>query len=79
MYLKRLTNNYIGRAFISILLGLGLATLFRKVCKDRECIVFKAPSIDKIKNDIFKFDEKCYTFKESAQTCDDNKKIIQFA
>ena len=79
MYLKRLTNNYIGRAFISILLGLGLATLFRKVCKDRECIVFKAPSIDKIKKDIFKFDEKCYTFKESAQTCDDNKKIIQFA
>ena len=79
MYLKRLTNNYIGRAFISILLGLGLATLFRKVCKDKECIVFKAPSIDKIKKDVFKFDKKCYTFKESAQTCNDNKKIIQVA
>ena len=55
MNLRRLIYSDIGKYIISILLGLGLATLFRKVCKDRNCIVFKAPNIKKIKNQIFKF------------------------
>ena len=53
MNLRRLLYSDIGKYIISILLGLGLATLFRKVCKDRNCIVFKAPNIQKIKNQIF--------------------------
>ena len=44
MNLRRLIYSDIGKYIISILLGLGLATLFRKVCKDRNCIVFKAPN-----------------------------------
>ena len=64
---------------ISIILGLGLATLFRKVCNDRDCIVFKAPNIQKIQNQIFKFDNKCYTFNENIEKCDNTKKIIDFA
>ena len=43
MNLRRLIYSDIGRIIISILLGLGLATLFRKVCNDRNCLVFKAP------------------------------------
>ena len=65
MNLRRLLYSDIGKYIISILLGLGLATLFRKVCKDRNCIVFKAPNIQKIKNQIFKFENKCYKFIES--------------
>ena len=37
MYIRRLLNGAFGRGIISILLGLGLSTLFRKVCKDRNC------------------------------------------
>ena len=67
MNLRRLIYSDIGKYIISILLGLGLATLFRKVCKDRNCIVFKAPNIKKIKNQIFKFENKCYKFIESIE------------
>ena len=79
MNLRRLIYSDIGKYIISILLGLGLATLFRKVCKDRNCIVFKAPNIKKIKNQIFKFENKCYKFIESIEKCDAQKKKIAFA
>ena len=79
MNLRRLIYSDIGKYIISILLGLGLATLFRKVCKDRNCIVFKAPNIKKIKNQIFKFDGKCYQFEENIEKCNTNKKIVDFA
>ena len=62
MNLKRLIYSDVGRIVISILLGLGLATLFRRVCKERDCLVFHAPEINKIKNQVFKFKNKCYKF-----------------
>ncbi len=79
MYIRRLITGVFGRSIISILLGLGLATLFRKVCNDRNCLVFKAPKIDKIDNQIFEFDDKCYKFTKKATKCDNNKKTVDFA
>tara|TARA_B100001250_G_C19638390_1_gene717076 strand:+ start:338 stop:577 length:240 start_codon:yes stop_codon:yes gene_type:complete len=79
MYLKRLIYGEPGKIIISIILGLGLATLFRKVCKDRDCIIFRAPDINKIQNQIFKFEGKCYKFSEEIERCDSNKKIVPFA
>ena len=79
MYIRRLITGVFGRSVISILLGLGLATLFRKVCNDRNCLIFKAPKIDKIDNQIFEFDDKCYKFTKKATTCDNSKKIVDFA
>ena len=79
MYLRRLIYGDVGKIVISIILGLGLATLFRKVCKDRDCIIFKAPDIKKIQNQIFKFDKKCYKFEENIEKCNNNKKIVEFA
>ena len=79
MYLKRLIYGAPGKIIIWIILGLGLATLFRKVCKDRDCIIFRAPDIKKIQNQIFKFEGKCYKFSEEIERCDSNKKIVPFA
>ena len=79
MYLRRLIYGDVGKVIISIILGLGLATLFRKVCKDRDCIIFRAPNIQKIKNQIFKFEDKCYKFQENKKKCNKNRKIVEFA
>jgi hypothetical protein len=68
-----------GKVIISILLGLGLATLFRRACNERDCLIFRAPALDKIKGQIFKFENKCYSFSENAQSCDVNKKTVHFA
>ena len=71
------TNN--GRYAISFILGIGLASLFRKVCKDRNCIVFKAPPLEEVTKNTYGYGDKCYTFKEKLTKCNpDNKEKIPF-
>jgi len=78
MNIRRIIYSDFGKIFISVMLGLGIASLFRKSCKDRKCLVFRATPIDKIKKQVFKFNDKCYTFNESATKCDKNKKILEY-
>ncbi len=77
MYIKRLFYSNFGRILLSILLGFGLATLFRKVCKDRNCIVFKSPPLDELRTNIYQHNNKCYKFKENSIKCDKNKKKVK--
>lgn len=56
-----------GKIIISIVLALGLASLFRRVCKGRNCIIYRVPS--NFKNKIFKFDNNCYKYKTEAVSC----------
>ncbi len=79
MYIRRLIYSDFGSVVMSIILGLGLATLFRKVCKDRNCMKFEGPSINKIKGQIFKYNDKCYTYEPAITKCNDNMKIVPFA
>ena len=79
MYIRRILYSEVGKYMISIIMGLGLATLFRKVCKNRSCFVFQAPSIEKIRDQTFKYNDKCYNFKETATSCDPSKKQVSFA
>ena len=81
MNLKRLINGKFSPYILAIILGLGLACLFRHSCKDKKCIVFKGAALEKIEDKMFKFDEKCYKFKPEATNCtnDSGKKILDFA
>jgi hypothetical protein len=67
-----------GKTIMSILLGFGLATLFRSVCKNKECIVFSAPPLEDINGKTYKFDNKCYKYVPIQTKCNSNKKIIPF-
>ena len=60
-----------GRIIISIIWGLGLACLFRKVCIGRDCIVYKAPNPNLIKNNVFLHDKKCYKFDSESTQCNE--------
>ena len=79
MYLDKFVHSGTGRIIMSIILGIGLATFFRTVCKGKQCRVISAPSIDELDGKIYKFDNKCYTFEKNAITCNKNKKIVQIA
>ena len=65
----KLLESKTGVIMMSILWGLGLACLFRKVCKDRDCIVYHAPNMEEIKKNIFLFDNKCYKYKTETTKC----------
>lgn len=79
MNFQRLLHSKIGKIIISILLGLGLASLFRKACNDRNCITFKGPKLSEIRNKVYKFNDKCYTFKTEGESCSKLKKQVRFA
>jgi hypothetical protein len=78
MYLGKFVHTETGKIIMSILLGFGLASLFRTVCKDKDCLLFYAPSLDKIKDKIYKIDNKCYKYNIKSTNCDSNKKIVGF-
>ena len=80
MNFKRLLTTPLGQMIISILLGIGLATLFHNVCKDKNCIVFNGPVISNIEGKTYKYNEKCYKYTVNPTICsvDNIKKIVDF-
>lgn len=76
MNFKRLLDTEMGRFFISLLLGLGLATLFRNVCTGDKCLVFNGPVISDIDDKIYKYDGKCYKYTTAAAKCSSMKRIV---
>lgn len=65
-------NSKVGRIIISILWGLGLACLFRTVCKDRSCMVIKAPDYKEFENKTYKHNNKCYKYSVKDSECSAN-------
>ena len=49
MNFNRFLYTDVGKNLISVILGIGLASLFQKVCKDQSCIVFTSPIITDIR------------------------------
>ena len=76
--LGKFVHSKTGKVMMSLLLGMGLATLFRRMCKDKNCIIFYAPPLDDIEKKTFKDGEKCYKFNPVATKCDKLKKTIKF-
>ena len=58
---------------VSIILGLGLASLFRQACKGNSCIIAKGPNVKEISKKVYKIDEKCYKYTPYATKCSSQK------
>lgn len=77
--LKNIIHSQVGRNVMSILLGLGLASLFSKACKSRNCLVFKGKNPDDIEGKIYKFNNKCYKYDLVNTSCNKKLKIVNIA
>ena len=78
MHLGKFVHTERGKIIMSILLGLGLATLFRKVCKENNCLAFHAPPLDEFKDKIYKNNGKCVKYVPVATKCSLNAKTVTF-
>ena len=67
-----------GRILMSVILGLGLASLFRTVCKGNKCTVFRAPPLDELKDKIYKNKDGCVKYTPVATTCSYHAKTVEF-
>lgn len=77
MHLSKFLHTKNGRYIMSVILGVGLATLFRTVCKGKNCIIKHAPPAKEIDGKTYKYGEKCYNYTKSSEKCDTTKQTIE--
>jgi hypothetical protein len=76
--LGKFVHTETGKIMMSVLLGFGLASLFRTVCKNKECLLFHAPPLEQIKDKIYKRSGKCVKYNPVSSKCSLNAKVIDF-
>jgi hypothetical protein len=76
MKVKNFIGSEKGVFILSIVLGLGLACIFKMSCDSQNCIVYRAP--DYSENKIIKYNDKCYEPIEHMETCNPEKQIIEY-
>jgi hypothetical protein len=79
MNIKKWLHSDTSKYIISIILGLGLSTLFRKECQGEDCIIFTSPPINELEKETYLYGDKCFTYKNKSEVCDSQKKIVRFA
>lgn len=75
--MDRFTKTEPGKIMLSVILGLGLATLFRKVCVDKKCVIFKGPVLSEFEGKVYKHGEKCYKYGVNPNKCSSSKKTVE--
>ena len=79
MNVRKLIYGTYSKYVFAIILGLGLATLFRASCKGNNCVIYKAAPMKSILGKIYQFDDECYTFDTEAAPCDESRQILPIA
>lgn len=60
-----------GKKVASVILGIGLATMFRKICNNSKCLVIKGPKNDQL-NHYYRIDKTCYKYNPYPINCPKN-------
>ena len=68
--LKDVLKTDTGGKLIAIILGLGLAAMFRKVCSKGTCVVIKGPSIKEVEQYHYKINDDCFKYKPYVVSCE---------
>ena len=58
-----------GSIILSVIVGLGLASFFRKVCKDGRCVVIKGPDVKEISETAYKLSTLTILKKGDIKNC----------
>lgn len=66
--LQILKNPY-SKIVLGILWGFGLSCILAKTCKDRKCIIYKAPKSKDVVGKIYGQDHKCYQYTTADTKC----------
>lgn len=70
--MNKLLKTQESKIIISIIWGLGLSCLFRKVCLGRKCVIYSAPNPNEITKNVYLFDNKCYKYTTKNTLCNNN-------
>ena len=54
---------------ISIVLGFGIAAMFRPLCKGPDCVILRGPPVTDIRGTVYQFGSKCVEFEPKPIEC----------
>lgn len=69
MFVKRVLDDKYGTIVVSVILGLGLAALFRRACQGDSCFVVKSPNLGDLKKYTYRIDSQCYKYTPEVVPC----------
>jgi|TARA_Y100000389_G_scaffold2676_1_gene2646 hypothetical protein len=73
--MNKLLNTEVGQKIVSIILGLGLASMFRRICNNNTCLVIKGPKIVEM-DKYYKIDKKCYKYNPYPINCPNKENFV---
>jgi hypothetical protein len=69
MQVKKVLQSQAGSILISVLLGLGLAAMFRRACSGDGCVVVKSPNLGEVHKHLYKVEADCYKYTPEVIPC----------
>ena len=66
----KMLYTHFGQILVSAIIGLALALMFHRVCKEG-CVAYFAPHIDEIQDKVFKLEDTCYKYTTVNVPCND--------
>ena len=73
--MNKLLNTEVGQKIVSIILGLGLASMFRRICNNNTCLVIKGPKIVEM-DKYYKIDKTCYKYNPYPINCPNKENFV---
>lgn len=64
-----LLQDRLGAIIVSVILGLGLAAIFRATCHGDSCVVIHGPPRDQTDKHTYRIDDQCYKYTSYAVGC----------
>lgn len=65
----KLLHTDVGQVTVSIILGFGLAALFRRVCKGNNCILIQGPPMEEVIKTTYTIDGDCFRYTPVPTKC----------
>lgn len=57
---------------LSLLVGFGIAAIFRPLCNGPDCVVIRGPPVNDIRGSVYQIGKQCVEFKPKAIACPKN-------
>lgn len=79
MFIQRIIHSKFGRYAIAVILGLGIASIFRPACRGDGCYEFVGAPSTEVGQKTYHFNGECYRFQPRATTCSKHVQTLEFA
>lgn len=71
--MREILNDSTGAKIAAVILGFGLAAIFRTACRGNNCVIVKSPDKEDLQRYYYKLEDECFKYTPYAVQCDDDK------